>query len=236
MSPHNQKFSKFQGQPTPGYVYLVQAVGTNKHKIGKAVNVQNRIRALQTSSPLKIRYVYHAYVPNVYLCERELHKKFSNSREIGEWFALTLEDVKSCIFLMRLVQEVEPFYLTQEDPEFLTEETEEVYDINTQHNNEASPYTVLDERRTPGMAPLDVRCLNALSKLLPLLPSETLNEVTELIPLNPDKAIWLGLKILKMGVIPTSRKIFNGGTGDPNLQKVKRWYQELETEFGKIIE
>jgi hypothetical protein len=38
----------------------------------------------------------------------ELHNKFSRQREIGEWFALTQEDIKFCILLMRLVQDAEP--------------------------------------------------------------------------------------------------------------------------------
>jgi len=115
MSAHQAKFLKLRPESVPGYIYLLQAVGTDKFKIGRAINVPNRLRAIQTSSPLKIRYVYHAYVQNMNLCEMELHNKFSNQREIGEWFALTPEDVRFCILLMRLVQEVE----LQEDEEEL---------------------------------------------------------------------------------------------------------------------
>ena len=91
----------------PGFIYLVQAVGTNKFKIGRALNVPIRLQALQTSSPLKIRYVYHASVENMSQSELELHQKFSKKREIGEWFALTTEDVKLCILLMRLMIKTE---------------------------------------------------------------------------------------------------------------------------------
>ena len=108
MSAHQAKFLKLRPQSLPGFIYLVQAVGTDKFKIGKATDVIKRIRGLQTGSPLKVRYVYHAYVQNANLCEMELHNKFSNQREIGEWFALTPEDVRFCILLMRLVQEAEP--------------------------------------------------------------------------------------------------------------------------------
>lgn len=93
----------------PGYLYLVTALGTRHFKIGKTLNcVQNRIRNLQTGCPFRLRYVYHAYVDNVNLYEMELHKKFDHLREIGEWFTFGLSDVKECILLMRLVQEVEP--------------------------------------------------------------------------------------------------------------------------------
>jgi hypothetical protein len=108
MSTHQAKFLKLRPQSLPGFIYLVQAVGTNKFKIGRATDVIRRIRELQVGSPLKIRYVYHAYVQNANLCEMELHNKFSRQREIGEWFALTQEDIKFCILLMRLVQDAEP--------------------------------------------------------------------------------------------------------------------------------
>jgi hypothetical protein len=91
----------------PGFIYLVHAVGTDRFKIGRALNVPIRLRALQTSSPLKIRYVYHACVENMSQSEMELHQKFSHKREIGEWFVLTTEDVKYCILLMRLMIKTE---------------------------------------------------------------------------------------------------------------------------------
>lgn len=116
MPAHQTKFLKLRPQALPGFIYLVQAAGTDKFKIGRATDVARRIRELQTGSPLKIRYVYHAYVYNANLCEMELHNKFSNQREIGEWFALTQEDIKFCILLMRLVQDAEPLE-EREEPE-----------------------------------------------------------------------------------------------------------------------
>jgi hypothetical protein len=86
-----------------GFIYLLQAVGTNNFKIGKALDVAARIKRLQTSSPVKIRYVYHVYVSNAAIYEIELHNQFSHLRLIGEWFTFTVDDVKTCIALMRLV-------------------------------------------------------------------------------------------------------------------------------------
>jgi hypothetical protein len=97
----------------PGYLYLVCAVGTKRFKIGRTLNIQSRIKKLQTGCPFRLRYVYHAYVGNVNLCEIELHKKFDHLREIGEWFTFELSDVKECILLMRLVQESEPEEFTK---------------------------------------------------------------------------------------------------------------------------
>ena len=116
MSAYQAKFLKLRPEAAPGYIYLVQAVGTDKFKIGRATNVANRLRTIQTSSPLKIRYVYHAYVRNMNFYEMELHHKFSEQREIGEWFTLSKSDIEFCIFLMRLVQDAEPS-IPQEDVE-----------------------------------------------------------------------------------------------------------------------
>jgi hypothetical protein len=89
----------------PGHIYLVNAVGTNKFKIGKtAGSVAHRIKDLQIGSPIRLRYVYHAYVSHMSRFEKELHYQFSCFRSIGEWFALSHTNVKECITLMRLVQ------------------------------------------------------------------------------------------------------------------------------------
>lgn len=93
------------GSPYPGYVYLINAVGTDKFKIGKTRSpVSTRISELQTGCPFRLRYVYHAYVQNMGRTERELHRQFSPFRSVGEWFTLCSLNVQECITLMRLVQ------------------------------------------------------------------------------------------------------------------------------------
>ncbi|MEG4579353.1 hypothetical protein QUA71_06920 [Microcoleus sp. MON1_C5] len=84
------------------------------------------------------------------------------------------------------------------------------------------------------LLPVDERS-KALTRLLSLLSHNRL-EVIELIPSQPDKALWLGIKTLKMRVTPASQKIFGCGTGGANFQKAQGWYKNLENRFGKIIE
>jgi len=108
MKKQNIRFVKPKPATQPGFIYLLNVAGTNKFKIGRTVNVIRRINELQTGCPLKIRYVYHAYVSDTSFVETELHHKFSGQREIGEWFTLTATQVKDCILLMRLAQELEP--------------------------------------------------------------------------------------------------------------------------------
>jgi hypothetical protein len=105
----------------PGHIYLVNAVGTNKFKIGKtAGSVAHRIKELQIGSPIRLRYVYHAYVDRMNRTERELHYQFVCFRSIGEWFSLSDTNVKECITLMRLAQ------IHESSPVFLQEEEENV--------------------------------------------------------------------------------------------------------------
>lgn len=114
---HNPEL-RVVGIPQSGYIYLVNAVGTNKFKIGKTTgSVAHRIKDLQIGSPIRLRYVYHAYVDRMNRTERELHYQFACFRSIGEWFSLSDTNVKECITLMRLAQinELSPVFLQEEE-------------------------------------------------------------------------------------------------------------------------
>jgi len=99
-------------------------------------------------------------------------------------------------------------------------EVQKVPNINTSSDSEALP---VDERS------------KALSRLLGLLSQRRL-EVIELMPIEPEKALWLGIKILKMRVTPASQNIFECGNGGSKFQKAQCWYKNLENKFGKIVE
>ncbi|MEG3909651.1 hypothetical protein QT976_17175 [Microcoleus sp. w2-18aC6] len=82
----------------------------------------------------------------------------------------------------------------------------------------------------------------ALARVMALLSSrgssevDTVSEVISLIPAQPDKALWLSLKLLRLGVTASSRDVFGCGTGGKAFQKAKDWYHALESTFGKIVE
>ena len=82
----------------------------------------------------------------------------------------------------------------------------------------------------------------ALARVMALLSSrgssevERVSEVVAMIPTQPDKALWLSLKILRLGVTASSRDVFGCGTGGKAFQKAKDWYHALESTFGKIVE
>jgi hypothetical protein len=82
----------------------------------------------------------------------------------------------------------------------------------------------------------------ALARVMALLGKrgssevERVGEAIALIHNQPDKALWLSLKILRLGVTASSRDVFGCGTGGKAFQKAKDWYQTLELTFGKIVE
>lgn len=69
------------------YVYFLRSAGLVK--IGRAVNVQQRVRELQTGHhrPLEVLAVIPAHAA----LEHAIHERFARARQSGEWFILTDE-------------------------------------------------------------------------------------------------------------------------------------------------
>ena len=57
-------------------------------KIGISGNISRRLGELQTGSPYKLRLMGYIDTRNDRKLEKELHKKYSDYRENGEWFCL----------------------------------------------------------------------------------------------------------------------------------------------------
>lgn len=100
-----------------GSVYIFKVRNKNIFKIGRTVNVKDRLRTVQTNSPLKIDYVYHVDVSDTCEVESALHRRYQENWLIGEWFTLSDGEVKDCVFLMRLM--VQELTQTDEDIESL---------------------------------------------------------------------------------------------------------------------
>lgn len=67
-----------------GHIYLINAIGTNRYKIGFAVNVEARVKKLQTASPFPLFLI--KTVPGTPKQEARLHKMYNFCRVSGEWF------------------------------------------------------------------------------------------------------------------------------------------------------
>jgi hypothetical protein len=66
-------------------VYFIQGVSGGCVKIGYTTNIQDRLKTLQTGSPIKLKVLYliEGATPEQ---EKELHKKFNKYHSHGEWF------------------------------------------------------------------------------------------------------------------------------------------------------
>lgn len=72
------------------HVYFIQAENGGPIKIGSAQNVKTRIDSIQTAHPYRL-VVRKVLIGAGKSTEMELHKRFSSSRLIGEWFDVTQE-------------------------------------------------------------------------------------------------------------------------------------------------
>lgn len=66
-------------------VYFIQSSATGYIKIGKARDVNNRLRQLQTSNPDKLTLL-HSFPDYGHREEKEYHTQFKAFRVSGEWF------------------------------------------------------------------------------------------------------------------------------------------------------
>ena len=83
-------------------VYIIQAEGTDRFKIGITKNsVSNRIKSLQTANPHKLVEVFSFESKYATQVERAVHRFHYSNKLEGEWFELDyieLKKVKESIF------------------------------------------------------------------------------------------------------------------------------------------
>lgn len=82
-----------------GYVYIIEGThkGEVKYKIGKANNLNDRLKRFEVKIPFDIELFMSFLVKDPLKFENELHKKFKHKRIAGEWFDLDVNDFKSII-------------------------------------------------------------------------------------------------------------------------------------------
>lgn len=86
-----------------GSVYLIGFELDDKLyiKIGVAVDIGLRIKALQTGNPFELTIFAEKYFKNSYSIENEIHKRFVNYNIKNEWFLLDnnqLQDLKEFLY------------------------------------------------------------------------------------------------------------------------------------------
>ena len=74
-----------------GYVYIFKLYD-NYYKIGKTVNVAERMKVLKASCPT-LNCAWSAHVRDMVIVEKELHKFFKNKKLNREIFTLEYKDI-----------------------------------------------------------------------------------------------------------------------------------------------
>ena len=75
------------------------------------------------------------------------------------------------------------------------------------------------------------KALVAILKLL-LEAQISSHEVIKLMPENPERALWLGIKLLNKSMSAIIRDVLDCGTGGKKIQRGKACYQALKNLFG----
>jgi hypothetical protein len=85
------------------YVYVIEAIGLGRFKIGRTIDFTDRFPAYRTECPVECRPVIAAVVPasEVDWIERALHGWFDAKRIKGEWFLLTETDLANLAGVIR---------------------------------------------------------------------------------------------------------------------------------------
>lgn len=78
-----------------GFVYLIQAIGTPKVKIGYSTDPKSRLKTLKTGSPVHLRLIqtWAASAED----EKAIHRLMGRTNSHLEWFAMPVVTVKSII-------------------------------------------------------------------------------------------------------------------------------------------
>lgn len=102
-----------------GWVYLLKEDGDDMlYKIGvtKCDSAEARIKKLQTGNGNKIRLVNSFLTNKPFKLEKMMHNKYKESREEGEWFLLTNDQVNNfsavCEEFQKIINALEdnPFF------------------------------------------------------------------------------------------------------------------------------
>lgn len=79
--------SKQTLHPVKGFVYLIR--GPKLHKIGKAENVENRLKQIEKDEGCELEVVHTIRSMDYTRAETRLHNKYKHLRRRGEWFELS---------------------------------------------------------------------------------------------------------------------------------------------------
>jgi hypothetical protein len=77
--------------PQAGHVYLIEATGTDRIKIGHGTSAQRRLKGLSTGSPFPLRLLRAITTEDSLKLEQALHARYAMYKVHNEWFVLPAE-------------------------------------------------------------------------------------------------------------------------------------------------
>jgi hypothetical protein len=89
---------KYKTVKKNGFIYIITNdvyIKNNWYKIGLTTNIDNRLKGLQTASPIPMKAIFSKEFENVKDIESTIHDTYTDVRMEGEWFEL--EDLQECI-------------------------------------------------------------------------------------------------------------------------------------------
>lgn len=90
------------------YIYIVQAKGTDKYKVGIADKADARLANLQTGSPIPLELLRSVHCDDVRWAERFMHDQLNLYRQSGEWFSLDDKQLDAVYAILNIIEDWNP--------------------------------------------------------------------------------------------------------------------------------
>jgi hypothetical protein len=84
-----KKGSKRASDIPEGWVYVVSNPLWKGVKIGKAIDVRDRVKTMQTYAPAEYALEHYVYSTKALQVEKHVHRELSDARIRGEWFNIS---------------------------------------------------------------------------------------------------------------------------------------------------
>lgn len=78
----------------PGFIYLIEGIGTSTFKIGRTAKLSERLNAFGVLLPFETALIHSFPARDMFRSESRLHRRFSSQRVRSEWFSLNPQDVQ----------------------------------------------------------------------------------------------------------------------------------------------